>query len=70
MTKVTLLPILLFAAKAVADGFLYPDASAVMSFRIGDTVNVSWTTSLSQPYLELFCGYLATRKYSLLSVDP
>ena len=70
MTKTMLLPVLLFAAKAVADGFLYPDASAAMSFHIGDTVNVSWTISYSQPYLELFCGYLPMRKHSLLSVDP
>lgn len=69
MTRVTLLSVLLFAAKAVADGFLYPDASAAMSFRIGDTVNVSWTISYSQPYLELFCGYVAMRKHSLLSVE-
>ena len=41
MTKAIILPVLLLAAKAVAEGFLYPDASAAMSFHIGDTVNVS-----------------------------
>lgn len=70
MTRVPLSSVLLFAAKAVADGFLYPDASAAMSFRIGDTVNVSWTISYTRPYLELFCGYLTMRKHSLLSVEP
>ena len=51
------------ARKVMADGFLYPDATVLMSFHIGDNVDVSWVSSYDHPTLKLFCGYQENREY-------
>ena len=43
-------------------GFIYPNVDSDTSFSVGDTVNVSWTSSFSHPSLQLYCGYQLNRK--------
>ena len=37
--------------------FSYPRPDSDTGFRVGDTIVVSWTSSNTRPYLELYGGY-------------
>ena len=46
--------------------FMYPDQSSTLDFRAGDSVNVTWASSFTQPWLQLKCGHIDQRKYHQL----
>ena len=46
----------------VTAAFTYPMSGMGTSFHVGDTVDVSWTSSFSQPTLQMYCGYLEQRE--------
>ena len=53
------------ALNVATNRFTYPDQSSVLNLHAGDTVNVTWTSSFKNPWLQLNCNLFKKRKVSL-----
>lgn len=58
----TVLISMLFPVDAV-NTFLFPTTQPGQSFQNGDTLEVAWTANFTAPVLQLFCSYVASRRF-------
>lgn len=64
MHSIIIASLLAFATGSLANNFIYPAATGGQAFHDGDTIDVAWTTTYTDPVLQLYCNYLTTRKLS------